>query len=49
MVWVCVRHVVQNNRLGEIPAEDAKILDVVTKHTNAVFLIQTMSIKKTTC
>lgn len=45
MVWVCMGHVVQNHSLGEIPAEDAEILDVVTKNTNAIFLIQTMSTK----
>lgn len=41
-----MRHVVQDDRLGEIPPEDAEILDVVPKNTNAIFLIQTMS-KKT--
>lgn len=46
VVRVRMRHVVQDDRLGEIPPEDAEILDVVPKNTNAIFLIQTMS-KKT--
>lgn len=43
MVGVCMGHVVQNNGLGQIPPEDAEIFDVVAKHTNTIFLTQTMS------
>lgn len=46
VVRVRMRHVVQDDRLGQIPPEDAEILDVVPKNTNAIFLVQTMS-KKT--
>ena len=46
MVWVCVRRVVQNNCLGEIPPEDAEIFDVVAENAGAVVLIQTMSTRE---
>lgn len=44
-----MRHVVQNDGLGEVPPEDAEVLDVVTENTNAILLIQTMSAEETTC
>lgn len=43
MVRVCVGRVVQDDRLGEIPPEDAEIFDVVAENAGAVVLIQTMS------
>lgn len=50
MVRVCVGCVVQNDRLGEIPPEDAEIFDVVAEDTGTVVLIQTMSGgKSSTC
>lgn len=42
MVRVCVGRVVQNNRLGEIPPEDAEIFDVMAENAGTVVLIQTM-------
>lgn len=46
MVRVCVRCVVQDNRLGKIPPEDAEIFDVVAKNAGAVVLIQAMSARE---
>lgn len=46
MVRVCVGCVVQNDRLGEIPPEDAEIFDVVAENAGAVVLIQSMSTRE---
>lgn len=43
MVGVCVRRVVQDDRLGKVPPEDAEIFDVVAKNAGAIILMQTMS------
>ena len=43
MVRICVRCIVQNNCLCEIPPENAEIFDVVSEHTGTVILVQTVS------
>lgn len=45
MVGVCVGRVVQDDRLGEVPPEDAEIFDVVAENAGTIVLIQTMSKK----
>ncbi len=47
MVRVRVGRIVQNDRLGEVPPEDAEIFDVVAENAGAIILIQTMSAKET--
>lgn len=37
--------VVQDDRLGEVPPEDAEIFDVVAENAGTIVLIQTMSNK----
>lgn len=46
MVRVCVGCVVQDDRLGEIPPENAEIFDVVAENAGTVVLIQTMSTRE---
>lgn len=43
MVRVCVWCVVQNHGLGEIPPQEAEILDVVAEDADAVVLVQAVS------
>lgn len=42
VIRVCMWRIVQNCCLGEIPAQDAEIFDVVTEDAGAVLLIQTV-------
>lgn len=42
MIGVRVGGVVQDDRLGQVPPQDAEVFDVVALNAGAILLIQTM-------
>lgn len=42
MIGVCVGGVVQDDRLGQVPLQDAQVFDVVSLNADTILLIQAM-------